>query len=246
MHSIWQSRTELLLGSESLDKLSGAHVFIAGIGGVGGYTAEMLCRAGVGTLTIADKDVVHSTNRNRQLLALKSNEGRSKVEILSERLMDINPELKLFTYNKLISEETMDEILQTKFDYVADAIDTLSPKVSLIAACLSKGYPIVSSMGSGGKMDPAQIMISDISASYNCRLAYFLRKHLHKLGIREGFTVVFSPETVSKNAIKLIHDEEFKRSTVGTISYMPPIFGCYMASVIIRGILRTLPPGPTT
>ena len=237
MHPPWQTRTELLLGTESLKKLSSSHVLVAGLGGVGAYAAEMLCRAGIGTLTIADKDIIHPSNRNRQLIALKSNEGRDKVHALAERLKDINPELKLFCINDLLKDTIIDEVLRARFDFVVDAIDTLSPKVTLIAKCLENNFRVVSSMGSGGKLDPLQIKVSDIADSYNCRLAYFLRKHLHKLGIRSGFKVVFSPETVPKSAVQLIDDEQFKRSTVGTISYMPPVFGCIIASVVIREIM---------
>lgn len=234
----WQSRTELLIGTEALQKLSKANVFIAGLGGVGAYAAEMLCRAGVGSLTIADKDIIQPSNRNRQLIALKSNEGKDKVQVLGERLLDINPELRLSIINGLLRDYKIKDALETRFDYVMDAIDTLTPKVTLISMSLANGYPLISSMGSGGKLDPMKIRVSDISESFNCRLAYNLRKQLHKLGIREGFKVIFSPEVVSKSSIKLITDERFKKSTVGTISYMPPIFGCIMASVVIRDLLK--------
>ena len=233
----WQSRTELLLGTEALQKLSLAHVLVTGLGGVGAYAAEMLCRAGIGSLTIADKDTIQASNRNRQLLALKSNEGKDKVQVLGERLLDINPDLRLTIINDLLRDHKIEKVLQTRFDFVMDAIDTLAPKVTLISMSLAKGYPLVSSMGSGGKLDPMQVRVSDISESYNCRLAYYIRKQLHKQGIRNGFKVVFSPEEVSKSSVKLITDERFKKSTVGTISYMPPVFGCIMASVVIREII---------
>ncbi len=230
----WQDRTALLGGPEFMEKLASAHVLIAGLGGVGGYVAETLCRAGVGELTIVDNDTVHSTNRNRQLIALSSTEGQYKTDLFRTRLLDINPDLKLHTVQEFIQEDRIDEILETVFDYVADAIDTLSPKVSLIAKTLNKSYPLISSMGSGGKFDPLQVTVSDISETHNCRLAYYIRKQLHRLGIRSGFRVVYSAETVEKSAVRTVEGEKNKRSVVGTISYMPPVFGMVMASVIIR------------
>jgi len=233
----WQSRTELLLGKEALIKLRNAHVLVLGLGGVGAYTAEMLCRAGVGRLTIADGDRVQPSNINRQLIAMESTLGEEKAEVMAQRLREINPSVELNVITEFLREEKMDAVLETHFDYVVDAIDTLSPKVFLIVKTLRKGYPIVSSMGAGGKLDPLQVTVTDLSKSYNCRLAHSLRKQLHRLGIHEGFRVVFSPETVSKDSVKLIENEENKRSTVGTISYMPPLFGCVMASVVIRELV---------
>ena len=234
----WQDRTQLLTGTEALTKLHAAHVLVAGLGGVGAYAAEMLCRAGIGHLTIADYDNVQSSNRNRQLIAMKSTEGKNKVELMAERLLDINPRLKLTPAHTFLNEESLDDLLETPFDYVADAIDTLNPKVDLISKTLGRSYPLVSSMGSGGKYDPEQVKVVDISESFNCRLAYFIRKQLHKKNIRTGFKVVFSPEPVSKKAVKLVSGENNKNSTVGTISYMPAIFGCFMASVIIRDLIE--------
>jgi len=234
----WQDRTQLLTGTKALTKLHAAHVLVAGLGGVGAYAAEMLCRAGIGHLTIADYDKVQSSNRNRQLIAMKSTEGKNKVELMAERLLDINPRLKLTPAHTFLNEESLDDLLETPFDYVADAIDTLNPKVDLISKTLGRSYPLVSSMGSGGKYDPEQVKVVDISESFNCRLAYFIRKQLHKKNIRTGFKVVFSPEPVSKKAVKLVSGENNKKSTVGTISYMPAIFGCFMASVIIRDLIE--------
>lgn len=233
----WQSRTELLLGKEALMKLRNSHVMVIGLGGVGAYAAEMLGRAGIGKLTIADGDKVQRSNINRQLIAMESTLGDEKAEVMANRLREINPEIELTVINNFLRDKLMFDVLETPCDYVVDAIDTLSPKVFLIAKTLAKGYPIVSSMGSGGKLDPSLIKVCDISESYNCRLAYSLRKQLHKLGIREGFKVVFSPESVSKDSVKIVEAEQNKKSTVGTISYMPPIFGCFMASVVIRDLL---------
>jgi tRNA A37 threonylcarbamoyladenosine dehydratase len=221
----WQERTALLLGSEALIKLASAHVLVVGLGGVGAYAAEMLCRAGVGSLTIVDGDKVQASNRNRQLIAVQSTEGMYKTDLVEARLLDINPEIQITKITEFVRDEKVDKMLETAYDYVIDAIDTLSPKVFLITKTLGKGYPLVSSMGSGGKLDPGLVEIKDISKSYNCKLAYSLRKQLHRLGIRKGFKVVFSSEQVNKSAVQLIENEQNKKSTVGTISYMPPVFG---------------------
>jgi tRNA A37 threonylcarbamoyladenosine dehydratase len=233
----WQSRTELLLGKEALLKLKNSHVFVLGLGGVGAYTAELLCRAGIGRMTIADGDKVQPSNINRQLIAMGSTLGEEKAEVMAQRLREINPVIELRVIAEFLQEDKMDAILETPYDYVVDAIDTLSPKVFLIFKTLRKGYPIVSSMGAGGKLDPSQVTVTDISKSYNCRLAHSLRKQLHRMDIHNGFKVVFSPEPVSKSSVKLIDNEQNKRSTVGTISYMPPLFGCVMASVVIRDLI---------
>jgi tRNA threonylcarbamoyladenosine dehydratase len=233
----WQSRTKLLLGIEALEILKSSHVLVVGLGGVGAYAAEMLCRAGIGKLTIADGDKVQTSNRNRQLIALHSTTGKDKADLMAERLLEINPELKINAINEFLQVEDMDRLLVEKYNYVVDAIDTLSPKVALIHKTLLKGYPIVSSMGSGGKLDPLQVKVSDISESHTCKLAYKIRKQLHQMGVRNGFKVVFSPEVVSKDSVQIIHGERHKRSTVGTISYMPPVFGCVMASVVIRDLI---------
>ncbi|MEE4114974.1 MAG: tRNA threonylcarbamoyladenosine dehydratase [Marinilabiliaceae bacterium] len=233
----WQARTELLLGKESLDKLASANVLIVGLGGVGAYAAEMICRAGVGRMTIVDGDIINETNINRQLVALNSTLGENKTEVLGKRLLDINPGLQLEIITEFIRDERMTEILDRGYDYVVDAIDTLSPKVFLIYHAMQKGMPVVSSMGAGGKLDPSKIQIADISKTYNCKLAKVLRKRLHRLGIRKGFTAVFSPEAVAGESIELTEGEQNKKSNVGTISYMPPAFGCACASVVIRGLL---------
>lgn len=220
-----------------LEKLAKANVLIVGLGGVGAYAAEMLCRSGIGKMTIVDGDTVKETNINRQLIALKSTVDKMKTDVLGDRLLDINPELVLTKIGEFIKDEREIEILDMGFDYVVDAIDTLSPKLYLIYHAMQKGIPVVSSMGAGGKIDPSKIEISDISKSYNCKLARVLRKRLHRLGIREGFMTVFSPEDVQDDSIELTEDEQNKNSNIGTISYMPAAFGCACASVVIRSLL---------
>ena len=234
----WQERTELLIGKEKVDKLKNAHVLVVGLGGVGAYAAESLCRAGIGTMTIVDGDLLHLSNKNRQLPALESTIGKPKAEVIGSRLLDINPELKLHIIQKYIKDDRMIEILDKPFDYVVDAIDTLSPKVSLIYNCIQKGLKIVSSLGAGARIDPTKVTIKDISKSYNCRLGFMLRKRLRKLGVSKGFKVVFSEDKSDKNAVIVDDPEENKKSTVGTISYMPPIYGCFCASVVIRDLIE--------
>lgn len=236
----WLSRTELLLGKEKLEHLRKAHVLVAGLGGVGAYAAEQLCRAGIGELTIVDGDIVELTNKNRQLPALDSTLGQPKAELMAARLRDINPEVELHVINDFIRDDRMIEILEAApYDYVVDAIDTLAPKIFLIYHSVQKGLPIVSSMGSGGKLDPSQIQVTDISKSYNCNLARMLRKRLHKLGLYKGVKVVFSSEFTAPEAIVLTEGQN-KKSNVGTISYMPPLFGCFIASVVIRDLIDTI------
>jgi len=241
-HPEWLQRTELLLGSEKLEKLRQSHVFVVGLGGVGAYAAEMLCRAGVGKMTIADGDKIHCTNRNRQLIALSSAEGRSKAETMAQRLLDINPELELTVIEDYIKNELVVNILKETpdgkpFDYVVDAIDTLSPKVFLIYLSVTNGLKIVSSMGSGGRYDPTQVKIADISKSHHCNLASALRKRLHRMGVYKGVQVVYSAEEVHPDSVVTTNGEDNKRSIVGTISYMPPVFGCFLASVVIRDLI---------
>lgn len=234
----WQARTQLLIGDEALAKLSKANVLVAGLGGVGAYAAEQLVRAGVGQLTVVDGDKVNPTNRNRQLPALISTTGRPKTEVMSERLLDINPDLKLTVIQEYIKDQRMIDILETGYDYVVDAIDTLSPKVYLIYHTMRLGMPLISSMGAGGKFDPSQVKVVDISQTSNCKLAYYMRKRLHKLGIWSGFKAVFSPEEVSRQSVELSEGEINKKSTVGTISYMPAIFGCFCAAGVLEDLLK--------
>ena len=237
MSDNWKSRTELLLGKERMDRLQNSHVLVAGLGGVGAYAAEEICRAGVGEMTIVDADTINESNLNRQLPALHSTLGRMKADVMAERLKDINPDLKLTVIKDFIRDEKTDQLLDsTHFDFVVDAIDTLSPKVFFIRACVQRGLKLVSSMGAGAKLDPEQVKITDISKSFNCHLARMVRKKLHPLGIRSGFAVVFSGEPADENAVIETEGEQNKLTTTGTVSYMTALFGCYLASYVIRNI----------
>jgi tRNA A37 threonylcarbamoyladenosine dehydratase len=233
----WLERTSLLLGDEKLKKLQNANVLVVGLGGVGAYAAEMIARSGVGRMTIADADTVSPTNINRQLIALHSTIGKEKSELMADRLRDINPEIELTVVNRFIKDDETDALLDSdKFDYVVDAIDTLSPKLALIKGCLDRGYPVVSSMGAGAKLDPTKVEIADISKTHHCPLAHMLRKRLHKIGIRKGFKAVFSAEPPVEGAMVLCEEQNHK-SQVGTVSYMPATFGIACASVVVRDLI---------
>ena len=229
-----------MLGKEGLERLTSANVLIVGVGGVGAYAAEMLVRAGIGRVTIADSDSVSESNINRQLIALHSTVGRIKPDVLAERLIDINPELQLRVVPEYIKDEKTDEILDSDtFDYIVDAIDTLSPKLALIKGALDRKIPIVSSMGAGAKLDPTKMEICDISKTHHCPLAHMLRKRLHKMGIRRGFKAVFSAEPPIEGAM-ILCQEQNKKSNVGTISYLPALFGIGCASAVIRDLTNKI------
>lgn len=236
----WSERTELLVGSKKMKQLRAANVLVVGIGGVGAYAAEMIVRAGVENITIVDADKVSASNINRQLVALHSTIGELKTDVLAYRLLDINPKLNLTTVEKFIKDEQTAELFANdeKFDFVVDAIDTLSPKVNLILECIKQGAPLVSSMGAGAKTDPTRIEVADIGKTHHCPLAHMLRKRLHKVGVTNGFLAVFSAEEPRAGSMILCEEEQKnKKSDVGTISYMPAAFGCAAASVAIRTIL---------
>jgi len=225
-----------LLGRESLERLKSSHVLVVGMGGVGAMAAEMICRSGVGRMTIIDADTIQPSNVNRQIPATHLTLDQEKAEVMGARLKQINPGLDLTIINEFIKEESILQILEESFDYVVDAIDTLTPKIFLIYHTLKRDLKLASSMGSGGKVDPSQIRIADFGETYNCRLAYILRKKLRKMDVHGGFRVVFSTEQVAKEVIIPVENEPNKKSTVGTISYLPAIFGCYLASIVIQDL----------
>jgi tRNA A37 threonylcarbamoyladenosine dehydratase len=240
MIDAWMGRTQLLLGDEKLKKIINSNVIILGLGGVGGMCAEMIARAGVGKMTLVDADTIEASNRNRQLPALVSTENKLKAEVLAERLLDINPKLQLTILNEYLREQrTLDVLDEGNFDYACDCIDTLTPKVYFIKSCMERNIPVVSSMGAGGKVDPSRIEVCDISETRDDLLARYVRKYLYRrYSIKTGLTVVYSPERVDKSKIILNDDITKKKSTIGTISYMPAVFGCTVASVAIRGLMN--------
>ena len=236
----WKERTELLVGAEGLERLFESSVAVIGLGGVGAYAAEMLCRAGVGHLILLDSDVVSESNKNRQLIALDSTIGKPKSAVLAERLKDINPDVRLTLINCYLEEGSIPQLLgEHKVDFLVDAIDTLAPKIALIRYCVESGIPHVSSMGAGAKIDATAVRLADLSKSYNCPLAYILRKKLRKVGISKGFKVVFSEELPRREAIVAV-EERNKKSNVGTISYLPAVFGCVCAQAAVEHLLKDL------
>lgn len=235
---LWYERTEILVGKKNIEKFENSIVAVIGLGGVGAYAAEMLGRAGIGTLILLDSDNINVTNKNRQLLALDSTIGKSKCALMEERLRDINPGVKIIAIDDYLNEENIVQLLGGyNPDYLIDAIDTLSPKISLIKYCMEHKIPHVSSMGAGAKYDATAIRLTDISKSFNCPLAYMLRKRLRKEGISKGFKVVFSEELPVKEAI-IPMEERNKKSRTGTISYLPAVFGCVCAQAAIEYLVK--------
>jgi tRNA A37 threonylcarbamoyladenosine dehydratase len=232
----WLSRTELLIGKEKLQELEHKHVLVIGLGGVGSYAAEFIARGGVGQMTIVDGDVVDPTNRNRQLPALATNHGEPKALIMKERLLSINPDLNLRVVQSFIMPEMVEELLSVKYDYVIEAIDSITPKIMVLTTAYEKKQNIVSSMGAGGKFDPTRLRVTDISETHTCRLAKYVRKRLHRKGVFTGIKAVFSDEHIVKESLIKTDGTNFKKSAYGTISYLPATFGATCASVVLRAL----------
>lgn len=238
MQEEWTERTELLLGVEAMECLRKAHILIVGIGGVGAYAAEMLVRAGVGEITLLDADEVGITNLNRQLPALHSTLGCSKCVVMAERFRDINPFVRVHVKEEFLKPETVSVLLdELSFDFVVDAIDTITPKCELIRECVRRKIKIVSSMGAGAKWDVSKVQYASIWDTYHCGLSKAVRKRLQKMGIRYKLPVVFSTEAADPKAVKLVQEQN-KKSTCGTVSYLPAVFGCYLSSYVIRKLIR--------
>ncbi len=234
----WLSRTQLLIGEKALQQLATSHVMVVGLGGVGSYAAEFIARSGVGQMTIIDGDVVDPTNRNRQLPALATNHGVSKALIMAERLKAINPELQLHIIKEFINPEMVLQQLSHRPDYIIDAIDSITPKVTFIRLAYESKLPLVSSMGAGAKLDPTRLQVVDISKTYNCPFAQQIRKKLKEHKIYRGVKVVFSPEEPIKESLMLTDGKNYKKSAYGTISYLPAVFGAVASSVVIRDLIR--------
>ena len=231
----WKQRSELLLGEDKMARLQSAHVLVVGLGGVGAYAAEMICRAGVGRMTIVDADTVQITNLNRQLPAMHSTLGMFKADVLEARFKDINPDLELKVLPVFLKDENIPDLLDAdEYDFIVDAIDTLSPKCYLIYHALQRRIKIVSSMGAGAKSDITQVRFADLWDTYHCGLSKAVRKRLQKMGVKRKVPVVFSTEQADPKAVLLTDDEMNKKSTCGTVSYMPAVFGCYLAEYVIK------------
>ncbi|MFZ9686672.1 MAG: tRNA threonylcarbamoyladenosine dehydratase [Chitinophagaceae bacterium] len=233
----WLSRTQLLIGEEKLRHLTGQHVMVVGLGGVGSFAAEFIARSGIGQMTIIDGDVVDPTNRNRQLPALSTNHGESKASIMAERLKAINPELELNVMRSFVNPEMVEEQLKSQPNYIIDAIDSISPKITFLKLAYASKIRVVSSMGAGAKLDPTKLQVVDISKTYNCPFAQQVRKNLKTAGIYKGIKVVFSPEQPIKESLMLTDGKNFKKSAYGTISYLPAVFGAVASSVVIRDLI---------
>ncbi|MFM7019133.1 ThiF family adenylyltransferase [Flavobacterium sp.] len=233
----WQERAELLFKAEGLQNLKNSKVLIVGVGGVGSFAAEFLARAGVGNLTIVDGDVVDITNINRQLPALHSTVGLSKIEVVGNRLMDINPELNLTKVQEFLSPERAFEIVNSEYDYVLDCIDSVTPKLNLIIGAKRNRVKIISSMGAGGKMEASKVKVADITNTVNCMFAKTIRRRLkeHKI---DKLKVVFSSEIQDETSLKMTDGSNYKKSFYGTNSYMPGLFGLHMAETVIRYLLK--------
>ena len=234
----WTERSALLFKKEGLEKLKKANVLIVGVGGVGSFAAEFIARAGIGNITIVDGDIVDITNINRQLPALHSTVGLSKIDVVGNRLLDINPELHLNKIQEFLSPERAFEIVSENFDYVLDCIDSITPKLNLIIAAKRKRVKIISSMGAGGKMEASKVQVSDISKTHNCFLAKAIKKRLKEVKIDKGVKVVFSSEIQDDKSLKITDGKNFKKSFYGTNSYMPGLFGLYAAETVIRYLLK--------
>lgn len=249
------SRTELLIGAKGLDKLRTSSVMICGIGGVGGYAAEALGRAGVGTITVVDYDDICLTNCNRQIHAKSSTVGKSKVSVMAARLLDINPKATIIQQNTFFSGENAANLLQIKPDYVLDAIDHFTAKAALITYCRQLNIPVISSMGAANKLDPTKITVADIADTSKCRMARSMRKILRASGVTNGVQVVYSTEEhreldpasssgcgtecICPNKGNQQFSCEHRRVILGSISYIPAIFGLTMAGVVINRLLET-------
>lgn len=247
------SRTEILIGSSGLEQLAASRVLICGIGGVGSYAAEALCRAGVGSITLVDFDDICLTNVNRQLHAMTSTVGRPKVEVMAERLRDINPSAEIIPIKSFFSRDNATELLTPRPDYVLDAIDHFTAKTALITICREHDIPVISSMGAANKLDPTKIHVADISSTRNCRMARSMRKMLRKEGITGGVQVVYSSEEhrelnpsasfcgtecICPNRDEQVFRCDNRRVILGTISYLPSLFGLTMAGVVTNSLLR--------
>ena len=225
------SRTEILVGRAGLEALAASKVAVFGVGGVGSFAAEALARSGIGTLILVDHDLIDLTNLNRQIHALHSTVGLHKVDVMGERIADINPTCQVETHREFFEPEKEAEFFTQGYDYVIDAIDSVGPKVGLIAACLRRHIPIISSMGAANKLDPAGFQVVDISKTYNDPLARVVRKKLREMGITQGLQVVFSPELPQTST------PVSGRPVPGSIAFVPPVAGLVMAGFVVRDLL---------
>lgn len=231
----WLERTQLLIGEEGIARLSKVRILLVGLGGVGSFAGEFLVRAGIGHLTMVDGDRVDRTNINRQLQALHSTIGMGKARLLEERFKDIHPSLDLLAIDHFMTPDDMQNLIQSgQYDYVLDCIDSFQPKLTLMELAYKSGLRVVSSMGAGGKTDPSRMAVADLYDTRDCRFAQKLRKQMRRRGVGRGITAIYSDELQPKEALKYTDGTNFKRSYYGTISYMPALFGLWVAGTVIR------------
>ncbi|HBE9528002.1 TPA: tRNA threonylcarbamoyladenosine dehydratase [Clostridioides difficile] len=233
MENNFTTRTSFLVGDDGIKKLNNSNIIVFGVGGVGSFTVEALARAGVGNITIVDFDDVDITNINRQIPALHSTVGRYKVDVMEERILDINPNINIKKIRNLYNKDTSDEILTERYDYVVDAIDMVSSKIHLIETCEKKGLKIISSMGMGNKLDPTKIVVTDIHKTSTCPLAKVMRKELRDRGIKK-LKVVYSTEQPIELKKKVMNG---RKVTPGSVSFVPSVGGLIIASVIVNELL---------
>lgn len=237
MSEDWNSRTLALIGEEGVQRLAAARVLVVGVGGVGGYAVEMLARSGVGCLGLVDADEVAASNLNRQIIALRSTLGESKTSLFARRIADINLSCRVREYDVYLNQENVEEIVgEGKYDIVVDAIDTVGPKVSLIAWCLTRHIPIVSSMGAGGRMDPGKVYVGDLWDTREDGLARAVRQRLKKMGLRRPLKVVASRESPRPSAIVDVESQN-KRTSYGTTAIVPSTFGIFLAAEVIDWLI---------
>ena len=229
-------RTEMLLGEAAMDRLASSHVAVFGLGGVGSWCAEALARAGVGALTLVDNDQVGLTNINRQIQALHSTVGLDKTEALARRVRDINPDCSLCLISEKYEAASRERFFDVRYDYIVDAIDLVSCKLDLIETALGRGIPIISSMGTGNKLDPSQFRVADLSKTEGCALARILRKELKKRGIVHH-KVVFSPELPVKSA-QMEEPPPGRRTVPASAPWVPPVAGFLLAGAVIQDLIR--------
>lgn len=232
-------RTRMLVGDAGMEKLQNAHVFIAGIGGVGSFTAEALARAGVGTLTLLDNDTVDITNLNRQIHATQKTVGRPKVEVMAERIREINPEIQVHTINAFLLDDNTESVLgDGGYDYIVDAVDTVTAKLSLILYARERNIPVISSMGTANKLDATKFEVVDISKTHTCPLARVMRKELRDRGIISGVEVLYSTALPVKiQTATDAEDGERKKPVPASISYVPSVAGLLLAGHVIQQLL---------
>lgn len=234
------SRTELLIGKEGLDKLKSARIAVFGIGGVGAYVAEALARSGVGSLDLIDNDTVDISNINRQLIALTSTVGRFKTEVMRERINDINSDCRVYEHRFFYLPENRDEIDFTKYDYIVDAVDTISAKIDIIVRAKELDIPIISSMGAGNKLNPADFEVADIYDTSVCKLAKVMRRELKARGVTD-LKVVYSKEINTLRYEAELDEKSLsskKRSIPASIAFVPPVVGLIIASEVVKDIIR--------